>query len=347
MKSLKVIFVNLFFVIGIFISFEFLVRRFVDYDSFYYGMRESNDSRKYNLHPYGKIPINSNGFFDKEWDYPKTKKRFGYTGDSVVYGVGTGYPYRLTEYLDYLQPDIEHINISKGIGTNILSMGNEGEIVELVKNFKINKLIYILNLNDISPLAFQSDVRNLYDPNQISQLKKLKKLIIPLDKRLRGYSSLYTYLRMQLKNYFVLKQSINVSGFKAIELEPIKYKKEIKNAAKRLALLLNNLDSNSVQTCVLILPYEMQISDNAVIKYKEIGVRFEDEFLDFKTQKIFIEAFKNNSSLEINYLGNNFQQRPVGHFYVFNKGDKIDFNHPNAKGHYVLSEEISERKLCI
>ena len=123
MKSLKVIFVNLFFVIGIFISFEFLVRRFVDYDSFYYGMRESNDSRKYNLHTYGKIQINSNGFFDKEWDYPKTKKRFGYTGDSVVYGVGTGYPYRLTEYLDYLQPDIEHINISKGIGTNILIMG--------------------------------------------------------------------------------------------------------------------------------------------------------------------------------------------------------------------------------
>ena len=47
---------------------------------------------------------------------------------------------------------------------------------------------------------------------------------------------------MQLKNYFVLKQGINFSGFVAIELEPNKYK-EIKNAAKSLAVLLNNLDS--------------------------------------------------------------------------------------------------------
>jgi len=152
---------------------------------------------------------------------------------------------------------------------------------------------------------------------------------------------------MKLKNYIVLKKRRNISGFIAIELEPDKYRKEIKNAAKRLSLLLNNLNSKSVETCVLILPYEMQISDNAAIKYKEIGVRFENGFLDFKTQKIFIDAFKDNTELEINYLGNNFEQRPVGHFYVFNKGDKIDFNHPNAKGHYVLSEEISERKLCI
>ena len=144
----------------------------------------------------------------------------------------------------------------------------------------------------------------------------------------------------------VLKNGINFSGFIAIELEPNKYKKEIKNAAKSLAVLLNNLDSKEVETCVLIIPYEMQISENAAIKYKEIGVRFEDEFLDFKTQKVFIDEFKDNSELEINFLGKNFDQRPVGHFYVFDKGDKIDFNHPNPKGHYVLSEEIASRNLC-
>ena len=201
MKFLKVFLVNLFLLFGIIIFFEFLVRKIVDYDSFYYGMRESNGSRKYNLHPYGKIPINSNGFYDKEWDYPKTKIRFAYTGDSIVYGVGAGYPNRLTEHLDFLKPNIEHINISSGIGTNILSMRNEDEIVELVQNFDINKLIYVMNLNDISPLAFQSDTTNLYDPNQISQLKRFQILISPIDKRLRGYSSLYNYLRMQLKNY--------------------------------------------------------------------------------------------------------------------------------------------------
>ena len=42
--------------------FEFLVRKF-DYDSFLWD-RESN-FRKYNLHPYGKIPINLMDFMIK------------------------------------------------------------------------------------------------------------------------------------------------------------------------------------------------------------------------------------------------------------------------------------------
>ena len=43
---------------------------------------------------------------------------------------------------------------------------------------------------------------------------------------------MYTYLRMQVKNYLVLKQGKNTTGYAAIELEPDKYKKEIKNAQK-------------------------------------------------------------------------------------------------------------------
>ena len=110
--------------------------------------------------------------------------------------------------------------------------------------------------------------------------------------------------------------------------------------------MLNNLNSEGVKTCVLILPYEMQISENAAIKYKEIGVKFENAFLDFKTQKIFIDEFKDNSESEIHFLGKNFDQKPVGHFYVFNKGDKIDFNHPNREGHFVIANEISKNKIC-
>ena len=65
---------------------------------------------------------------------------------------------------------------------------------------------------------------------QIKFSIKISNLISPIDKRLRGYSSLYTYLRMQLKNY-VLKQGINVSGFEA-ELEPDKYQKRLKMQQK-------------------------------------------------------------------------------------------------------------------
>ena len=80
--------------------------------------------------------------------------------------------------------------------------------------------------------------------------------------------------------------------------------------------------------------------------YRELGVPFENQFLDFKTQKIFVEEFNLKSNLEIHYLGKQFDQKPVGHFFVFDKGDRIDFNHPNGQGHYVLAREIVSRKLC-
>ena len=346
MKGIKVVIFNLIFLVGLITFFELLTRKIINFELFYYEMNQSTNNRNYNFHPYGKIPINSNGFYDKEWDSPKIKNRFAYTGDSVVYGVGAGFPNRLTEYLDYFKTDIEHINISKGIGTNILSMGSENEIIDLLKNYNIDKLVYILNLNDISPLAFQSNSKNEYDPKKISKFARLKKFINPLDKKLRGRSTLYSMLRFQFKNFLVLKKGLNISGFKAIELEPIKNEKDIKNAARKLAILLNNLKSKSIEICTLILPYEMQISENAAKIYRELGVPFENQFLDFKTQKIFVEEFNLKSNLEIHYLGKQFDQKPVGHFYVFDKGDRIDFNHPNGEGHYVLAKEIVSRKLC-
>ena len=346
MKGIKVVAFNLILFIGLITFFELLTRKIINFELFYYEMNQSTTNRDYNLHPYGEIPINTNGFYDKEWDSPKTKYRFAYTGDSVVYGVGAGFPNRLTEYLDSFKTDIEHINISKGIGTNILSMGSENEIIDLLKRFNIDKLVYILNLNDISPLAFQFNSKNEYDPKKISKFARLKKFINPVDKKLRGRSTLYSLLRFQFKNFLVLKQGLNISGFKAIELEPIKNEKDIKNAARKLAILLNNLKSNSIDICTLILPYEMQISENAAKTYRELGVPFENQFLDFKTQKIFIEEFNLYSDLEIHYLGKQFDQKPVGHFYVFDKGDRIDFNHPNGKGHYVLAKEIVSRELC-
>ena len=45
----------------------------------------------------------------------KIKKRYGYIGDSVIYGVGAGFPYRITEYLDIFEPNIEHVNLSAAL----------------------------------------------------------------------------------------------------------------------------------------------------------------------------------------------------------------------------------------
>ena len=47
------------------------------------------------------------------------KKKIAYFGDSIVYGVGAGFPYRFTEYLDKLSPEFDHLNLSGGVGISL------------------------------------------------------------------------------------------------------------------------------------------------------------------------------------------------------------------------------------
>ncbi len=348
MQIKKIVFYNLLSLFLISIPFEIFLQFKLNFDDNFYGMSSKTIPGTINIHPYGQIPINQRGFYDQDWENDKSKKRYGYTGDSVAYGVGAGFPFRITEYLDKLKPEIEHVNISSGINTNILNLGNASTIRELILKNKIDKLIYLLNLNDIAPLAykFKKNETSIKEYRQ-SPLRRLKTFIYPLDKRLRGRSKLYTYIRFQFKNILVTVFNRNISGFKAIELQPEENLNDIKLAANNLSKLLENINLKSTNICVLILPYEMQISEDARKTYEELNIDFSKSFLDFKTQKLFIEEFEKESLIEINYLGLNFKEKPVGTYYVFNKGDKIDFNHPNRIGHKVLAEEISQNNYCL
>jgi hypothetical protein len=40
------------------------------------------------------------------------------------------------------------------------------------------------------------------------------------------------------------------------------------------------------------------------------------------------------------------QDTPAGTYFVYNKGDKIDFNHPNRLGHALLAKGFSESGAC-
>ena len=51
-----------------------------------------------------------------------------------------------------------------------------------------------------------------------------------------------------------------------------------------------------------MLPYEMQVSTKAKNKYRNIVIKFEDEFINFYTQKLFISKFKESSKNDIYYL---------------------------------------------
>ena len=202
-----------------------------------------------------------------------------------------------------------------------------------------------MNLTDIT------DFMNVANDNQNvaisrSKLAQLKDLIYPVDNFMRLNSNLYNYVRFKIKNILVTNLGLNISGYKAIELEPNKNEVNIKNSAKNLAIILKN-KKISRDICIVMLPYEMQISKDASKQYKKLGIKYDNEFLEFKTQKIFTSEFKKNSNSKIYFLNNNFPEAKVGRYFVFNLGDKIDFNHPNRDGHKILAEQIVSRKICI
>ena len=337
-KNIALVFISLLF---IFIFLEIFCRIFINFDQNYYSHYKKNKEDKFITHPYGKIPINKYGFFDEEFNL-NNKKVIAYFGDSVTYGVGAGYPYRFTEYLDAIDNKFEHINLSGGLGISLNSWSNKHENF-LIKN-KIYRVVYVMNLNDIAPLSKKvfSDKEN--SNNKPKNIFYLKKIIKPFDDLLRGPSVFYTYLRFLIKSQFV-KAGYDPSGYEAVELFPNKNEKNIIEASKKIDQWLDLTQNKGLKSCVVVLPYEMQISNDAKNYYRSINIKFEKDFSNFSTQKSIKNHLKNNEHFFI-IDKTEFEEKEVGYYFVFNKGDKIDFNHPNRKGHLSIAKEISKKKVC-
>ena len=153
-----------------------------------------------------------------------------------------------------------------------------------------------MNLTDLVEFAYLLNNNTEKNNNEESIIPKnyvgeLKKLILHIDKKLRGNSVLYTFFRYKIKNFLVTQFGLNFTGFRAIELEPVKFSRDIEQAAMNFAKLINK-KNNFLDICILMLPYEMQVSTKAKNKYRDIGIKFEDEFINFYTQKLFISKFK-------------------------------------------------------
>jgi hypothetical protein len=350
MSWIKIFTVNVIVFLVVILIIEFCARLLIDFDTNFYAAPQERINGTERVHPYGIIPVNTEGFFDGEWSFSKDDAVFGYFGDSVTYGVGAGYPYRISEYLDHFWPEIEHINLSGGIGIDLAQKASQASIIKTSNRFDVDKVIYLMNLNDIAPLAYYVDPNTQeYSESRLTDkeilIRIIKDRIAPLDRLLRGRSVFYTYLRLKIKSYLVTSFEIEASGYRSIELDPDRHAVLIKRAAKNLADITQDMQAK-VAFCTIILPYEMQISKDAAEEYRKIGVKFSDAFREFKTQKFFVEEYKKWTDIKIHWVGEILPENPIGTFYVFNRGDKIDFNHPNGKGHKELASEIASKKLC-
>jgi hypothetical protein len=356
MKKFKLLFVNLTLLFAGLILLEIGIRIFIEYEPGYYTGVQSKDSCF--QYPFGEICLNSDGYPDDEFYLKKGESRIGYFGDSVCYGTGAGKGYRISDLLEKHYTKYIHYNFCY-IGENVLSNKTLDNLIQVSKEYNLSHIVYLMNLNDIPPLASEAmqwphtvstsntKVNNQEQaPEANSILVEIKTFMTPLDGLLRGKSYLYTYLRNKVKERLTIA-GYEASGYKAIEMFPEKSDLIFKQASDRINNLHNALKKMHKKFTLVVLPYEMQISMDAESKYRDLNIQWEKGFTDGSAQDLL---FKNLSS-DVRFFNvySSFKDiksiANIGDYFVYNKGDKIDWNHPNRSGHKIISEYLIDQSI--
>ncbi len=295
------------------------------------------------VYPYGTIAVNSKGFPDTEFDMQSPKSRIGYFGDSVIMGIGAGDEFRMGDILERQYPSFDHWTFA------MMDNGlHETILLNTIEKYGIDYVVYGFNLNDILPPPNDSS-QPVVTENQKADERLLQKMHIFLQKNLdglRGKSYLYTALRTGAKN-LLQQHGYGHTGFKEVELFPQDNKDIVQKTAQRLNKVQETLAQKNIGFCLIIFPYEMQISKQAAKTYYDLGIKWEDGFLEGSAQKLFLRTLNFPAVYDgRNAFSEQAQDTPAGTYFVYNKGDKIDFNHPNRAGHTLLAKGFSESGTC-
>lgn len=309
---------------------EIGLRAFGSLNIHYYTGFRTPGVHKY---PYGEIPFNSDQFPDEEFDLRSSKHRIGYFGDSVAYGLGAGYGYRIPDLLQRQFPNHHHwvfAMVGEMLSTLALS--------ERTHRFGLNSIVYLMNLNDILPRPAEEGGTTWITQTHRGPMRRL-------DEAVRGRSYLYTYVRLGLKNA-LQRRGYEPTGMMAFERFPAKNKNLVDATVERIAAELKGVErSAKSQVCVVILPYEMQISRDAARRYRELGIDWEEGFEGGSTQRMLMAGFEQQHIRAFDAMEAFKGRDPrVGETFVYNRGDKIDWNHPNRSGHAIIAEWLAANK---
>ena len=248
--------------------------------------------------------------------------------------------------LEEMLPQYEHMNFSM-IGTDI-SPAAADTILRHVKTFDLDKVCFLMNLNDVLPDPVPDRVTTPR-PGMGKGVAILRVLRSRLD-WLRGRSYLYTHLRSVASNYYA-REGFESHGQIGYEFYPHQYKHVIAQTAARINALSDALGELGCELVVVMLPYEMQISQAAATTYAALGVRWESDFVYGSTQQLISACLRGVTSL--NAYGAFIplaagggevdawrQRNDVGEYFVYNRGDRLDWNHLNRQGHRRVAEFI-------
>lgn len=312
---------------------ELFLRWMVPYHIGYYtGVKLSNRMVKY---PFGDMPFNSNGYPDREWSIGDPRERVGFLGDSVTMGFGAGYGYRFSDLIREAKRDKYYMNFGGAGEDGIASRKTIDAVLVLVERFNLNKVVYAMNLNDILP---DRD----FGQTDETALHLAKGWVSNSLDYLRDKSYVYNYFRTKAK-LFATRLGYGYHGDEAYELYPYRNRAVVKQTADRINLLSTELKQRNIQFCVVVFPYEMQISADAAETYRRYGIRWAPELLEGEPQRML----RSDLAPDIPFVDLRSAFAPsgrnsirTGQFFVFNRGDALDWNHPNRDGNQIIANYL-------
>jgi hypothetical protein len=304
---------------------------------YYTGEQVSNRLIKF---PFGDMPFNSNGYPDREWDNLDPRPRVGFWGDSITSGVGAGFGYRFSDIISAARKDKYYMNFG-GVGEDGVADDNSiDKIIALTARFRLRKIIYAMDLNDILP---NRDAREAAHSALYTAKPAIKKYVDVL--RTRSY--LYNFLRFKA-TIVAARLGYGYHGDEAFELHPTRNAVVVQQTVDRINELWTQLQRRDVELCVVVFPYEMQISADAAEKYRRLGVQWSSEFLAGEPQGMILSRLAPGIvavDLSPAFRVNTAQARPigVGKYFVYDRGDALDWEHPNRAGSRLIGDYLVTR----
>jgi hypothetical protein len=286
-------------------------------------------SKRLILYPFGAMPFNDYGYPDREWNLADPRPHVGIWGDSITSGVGAGFGYRFSDLLVAGSPDRYFMNFGGPGEDGVADERAVQKILAIVARFQLSKVIYAMDLNDILPSGSQPAGGN--SPQSFA-----RGLLRHQSDALRRHSYLYSYLYTKAKGA-AARLGFSSHGAEAVEFHPTRNAKVVAQTVERINGLGKRLTAQGVALCVLIFPYEMQVSKDAAERYKRYGIGWSDEFLNGEPQREILRQLDPGiSSIDLRTAFGRGDAL-IGTYYVFDRGGSLDWVHPNRAGHDLIS----------
>jgi hypothetical protein len=268
--------VNALVLVALLIGLEGLLRLLVSYSVGYYVGAPGPGCH---VRPYGDLLVNRLGHSDVEFNLDDPRPRVGCQGDSVVARIGAGFGHHFCDILRERQPGNQHMALG-GIGH--LGVQDPRATAAALEPPGLDHLVYVMNLNNVLPDLAQSGGGTV--PAGSAQVPTEQRLVYRAGgfvrdhfDGLRGRPHLYNWLRTQGK-LALTRLGCEYHGIPAFELFPDRNAAVFDATCRRVQAFAALVARRGTRFEVMLLPYEMQISEAAARRYAELGIRWEPGF---------------------------------------------------------------------